>query len=580
MKLVACFWDLGTFSHDLQVKSLVTLFFFFYYSQYDDVIQDVDQHEKELINESTKVKVIPFGNFYVLDNDDDDGNLNSIHGQCIEPVMGKVVNKFQCCCMSTDHVADTGDGKCKCHNPGENQDKDLDKQQNPEIDKPYLQSVVPPYVSNGNQKELHKELSTEHSKLKITSNILSHSTPTVTSANDFSKGEKSNHKNAWKLDTGDIQDLSDQTCNIEQFPSVVSMQDTSKQSESNSSKSVAFRVPNTSGVNVSNSKQLKFPPIMHRRFAIVKNTVVPVVQTSNPHRSSMFPSPFDKNSSSHPSVSRCRKPIHNFPSKRVTNYPPISHNNNQRTEQKSSYLQMSTKSLEIPPRQNVLQISPANGGAMSYLSAMAKISSELDRQPNKRRKQREVGVRFDYLHKKQDLSPAALKQDAEQHISILKPTGHDFSNRGSEGLLISADVEECHFRGIIADDRAKQKHYQKRVSLVQNKYFNESHLVRFTDVDENMKRLVHKLRGMQANFLFSISDSIYYIGGVINSLHNLTSEIVDDYEDFSTEVDEVTYYRLRQVERNFNITDYYQRYVHVYYCIILLLVGPDRLKAC
>ena len=37
------------------------------------------------------------------------------------------------------------------------------------------------------------------------------------------------------------------------------------------------------------------------------------------------------------------------------------------------------------------------------------------------------------------------------------------------------------------------------------------------------------------------------IGGVINTLDNLTDDIRDEYEDFLTQVDEITYYQLCQV---------------------------------
>ena len=182
-----------------------------------------------------------------------------------------------------------------------------------------------------------------------------------------------------------------------------------------------------------------------------------------------------------------------------------------------------------------LQLSPFSGSAMSYSSAMSKnlTISMPDRNAS-------IGERKSQLvpfrHVSKTLSPSSSREGFPSLVPNVA------ENLGE----MKEDQVDVVFDNIALRRRRIQKH-ATLIEIDDHDKFDDSHLVKF-DIDEKMKGLVHKLRGY-----YTLCLHMHYnccdirIGGVIDTLDNLTDEIRDEYEDFLTQVDEITYYQLCQV---------------------------------
>lgn len=140
----------------------------------------------------------------------------------------------------------------------------------------------------------------------------------------------------------------------------------------------------------------------------------------------------------------------------------------------------------VSKSQNFLQLSPSNGGAMSYISAMKKISlkNELHDPKNQQWK---------------DNSASVFYQRGNEDHPITRKSFSTIDNISQKQLNEYSTVDTVQGNIPERENKLRRKQIKKQATLLEieeQKDFDDNPVVKY-DVDEKMKALVHKLRGIK-----------------------------------------------------------------------------------
>ena len=147
-----------------------------------------------------------------------------------------------------------------------------------------------------------------------------------------------------------------------------------------------------------------------------------------------------------------------------------------------------------PGAQNFLQLTPSNGGALSYSSAMSRAKSRLSDHNSNIGEQNVTKLPIHFRHR-----PINRMSARSNKIVDAKPVNSLLPNISIKDKQLHSDEEEIPSmdEDTIVDDKLRRKQLQTNAAIIEieeQKTTGNSYLIRY-DVDDKMKGLIHKLRG-------------------------------------------------------------------------------------